>query len=894
MPDMRALSTLLLCLALGGCGPAEPGAQTVAVAPPWDSGGGEGGAWSYRPLACGADCTVEVTLRIEAPSGSGEPLHQLDRYAGYNRNEDMGGYEAGLSLRRGEAGQYRFMLSALFGEAVLWSSAGGILAVRPAPVAAGRALRLRASAEGPRLRLWIDGALVIDAWDGALSEGGAALARKEGVSSFGVATATTAGASAVAAPAPLVSLRAPRLALRSWRGARWGFDGDEPIFALGGSPAQAAAYAPGLIEAIAYEVKLRRGEGAQVYLPLFMQNDGDALFRLSRLKDLQVTEEGERLAFTLLTEEESGRYGLRGRSDVTISFVEGSYVWDVRSELTVPEGPGLLTAHPIDITDAGYYGVVLSGTPGWSWPVDYTHFVYQLESGALTRRPLNHVGFYPGYGTERWHAERMGYIKPDGGFFSLVGSPRSNPVLELREEPGRRQFDAGPCGLGYDLHLRWVPGGEPGAVVPPGTHAVRWRMRSAPALEADGWLARAGYATPGDLSLTWLLYTGGVGHVERFDKVVPQASTFGEYPWGLGALQDPAGGRGGGAALRLDGATFADAAAGSGRFTEDIPPGQDYEVSAWVRTEDVRGEGPGIVFGDRAYYPGLRGSGPWRRIGFVARPREPLDVVPIFLHNSGAGTVWFDDLLIRPLSAAQPPEPALANAPRELLEAAQGTRSDLRLLWAPGSEAGDRGGTVLDLSGHGHHGALVNGAAWATAEGGRVVDLPAGAAERAAHVVLRGHPRTDLGAPATLSLWLRPQRAPSEWAAVASGGPRQERDSWRVVLLASDGEGLRLVAQLPGGQLASAGPVVPLGRFSHLALVHDGATLAVYIDGRELLRGAAQGPWLGRGTDGWLRLGAGAIEGRTHSPFVGQLGTARVAPRALSQSEIESEYRAGR
>ncbi|MCS6911819.1 MAG: LamG-like jellyroll fold domain-containing protein [Myxococcales bacterium] len=881
---------ILLAVAACGQGPLDPvGAQTVVEPVGWGAGKGEG-QWSYRPLGAhrASDMTVEVVVRIEEAAAHGHPVHQIDRFVDYTNNEDLGGYEAGVSLRWGQEGQYRFMLSAFWGEVLLWSSRAGVLAVRPAPIEVGREHRVRASAEGPRLRLWLDDTLIIDAWDEGLSVGGAALGRKDGRSWFGPATLVLGPQSV-----PLVLAQTPHqpsLSLRIWKGLPWGFDGDEPLFALGLPPdlAQVSAARYG---ATAFDLKLRPHHAPQLFLPLFLQNFGSEPFVLGRLAGLRVTAEGERLGLVLelLPEEEGG--GLRGRTALTVDYdaQTGSYRYEVRAELVVPEGKPLRTSHPINLTNPGFYNVVPSASPqGRTWPVTLTHAVYQHESGALYRLPLNHAGHYPGYGSGPWFASRAGYIRPDGGFYAYVGDPTSNPVFEILEPAARREFDSGPCGVGYDIHLRWVPGGMPGGVLAPGTYSVRWRLRSASGPEAQEWLARSSLATPRDLDATWLLYTGGVGHVERFDRVVLQASPFAEYPWGPGALQDKTVGRTDRTSLRLDGPRFGESAAGSGRFMEPIEPGVEYEVSAWVRTEHVQGEGPGIVFGGRAYYPGLRGTVPWRRIGFVVRPREPLDVVPFALHNSGSGRVWFDDFLIRPLPPGVPPSPGVERIERSLRDAALAPRHDVLLLWTADSDAGDPARTVLDLSGHGHH-ATLEGAEWTSDGGGRVLRFSG----HGSHVLMRGHPGAGFPEPASLSLWLRPGIQPEEWAVVASGAMRDQYDLWRLLLVRASGSSFWLVVHVQNTQLMSARPVVAAGRWHHLLVSHDGTHLRGYLDGQLVIEGAAPTPWLGRGEQAYFRLGGGIIEGELHSPYVGLVGPVRVFPAALGAPEAAAQYAAG-
>src|SRR2546423_17717 len=74
-------------------------------------------------------------------------------------------------------------------------------------------------------------------------------------------------------------------------------------------------------------------------------------------------------------------------------------------------------------------------------------------------------------------------------------------------------------------------------------------------------------------------------------------------------------------------------------------------------------------------------------------------------------------------------------------------RADLTLLYDPSSDAGDPAKPLLDRSGHGNHGTLA-GARWVSELGGRVFEL-LGTGE---HILMPGHPLSDLGDKASLSL----------------------------------------------------------------------------------------------------------------------------------------------
>lgn len=863
--------------------PAPPPGPMVVEAPAAGNGrGGADGAWAYTqlPALAGGDYELSVPLRIEEAAERSLPVHQMDRVVDNDNDEGLGGYEAGLVLRRGAGGEmYRFMISTRWREALLWSSRGGVLQVRPFPFRVGETYRLRAVAAGQRLQLFVGDQPLLDAWDRAapLREGEAALGRKEGAVWFGPATLRR-----VAPPLAAMPPHQPSFSLRTWKGLRWGFDGDEPVFALGVPPEVAIAFAPRSFSATAFNVKLMPGYGPKLFIQWFMQNYTAAPFALSVLKQLTVKEQGARLVLQLDTADEGNRKNLSGRTTVTLTYdpLSRFYRYDHISELTIASGATLRADTPIDVTDPGIYNGILSATPGLRWRSPYHHSIYQLESGALNKLPHNHVGWYPGWGTERYYASRLDRMKPDGGSWTLVGDPIANPVLTWLERADRKEFKAEACTFSYDLHFNWLPGGVTGTVLRAGTYEVRWRLGASGAAQAGLLLAQAGFAMPGDVNATWLLYTGGVGHVERFDKVVPKASHFGEYPWGSGAMQDTTVGRTDSTSLRLTGPMLADSEIGGNRFTEPLEQGVDYQVSAWVRTQDVRGEGPGILFGDQAYYPGITGTTDWQRIGFVARLAGPADVLPIALHNSGAGTVWFDDFEIRPLLLDAPPAAGIALAPRPVTEAVGGARQDARLIWTAASEGPD--GAVLDLSGHGRHGALRGGAKWVSEAEGRVLSFDG----QQANVVMRGNPTINHGTQVTLSLWVKPATQRQNQSVLLSTGNRDDYDISRVLLIDEGDPKLRLWIQTPGKALLSPTGVLQRDAWSHLVITHDGLTGRVYVNGALILQGALAAGWLGQGFGGTLHLGAGAKEGEALDAFTGRVSNVRLLPRVLTPAEV--------
>src|SRR5579883_2736183 len=93
------LAFLLVTACGPGGGPATGGPTPTPAGPPtatWTEPAGWGstmgaGPWTYRTLGTlrGADLSLSVDARVDQGSSSDLPVHQLDRFAGYNNQEDI-------------------------------------------------------------------------------------------------------------------------------------------------------------------------------------------------------------------------------------------------------------------------------------------------------------------------------------------------------------------------------------------------------------------------------------------------------------------------------------------------------------------------------------------------------------------------------------------------------------------------------------------------------------------------------------------------------------------------------------------------------------------------------------------------------------------------------------
>lgn len=852
---------------LGGAG----GWKTWSAEGDWkwegDWVGGEGtNRWRWAEVGSPrwSDCRVELRLRLDAASTRPGPKWEAGNWtwASYRNNANAPDYEAGLALRKQGEEMYRVMFSLAAQELALWSSRGGFLQVVPIALEAGKEYEVTALAQGPHINVTLDKRTVLDYWErhGVLTSGGVALGLHEGTAYFSKVTVNPMPALSGPIPPHRADLR-----FREWKGARWVWDGNEPIF-------MAANDCNG------YEVKLVPGWRAQLYVWWHWCNYGDEAFYANKLTDFQVLEEGEKLRFVVTGTDNKDKTWLISRAEVTVTYdpEKNVYVHDTVSDLVIPEGHSLRLNHPIEFTDPCIYGHVGSASPHDSWETPHPWSVYKHVSGALHKHPHNHVTWYPGYAEPAWQEAKGNYLAADG-WWAVVGDPIANPVLGiLGSSIPDSEFYTELCGWAYDVHMRWWPV-KYGQTLQPGTYTVKWRLTSVDGKQGEAWLNEATFCAPGDLEKTLLLYTAGIGEAEEFDKVAKHASPFHEYPWGDGQLQDTTVGHGDKTSLKLEGPRSAGSVVGGSVYNDPVLDKTDYEVSAWVKTKDVQGEGPGLRFGGKAYYSGITGTQDWQKIGFVCRPGEPLHTVSFSVFNSGSGTVWFDDFMIRPLKEGETPAAPIAAAPQPLPTPPKG--GGAVLVWNSKSDSGDPGRTLLDQSGCGGHGRLEGTAAMVEDAGRRVVELDGS----------DGYVTTDriwaFAPPQSLALWVKPGKLTQDWNMIATGGAWNR--AWTLFLYYKQAP--YSIDFRPWGKRIFVEGVVPQDQWSHLAVVDDGQTYTIYLNGEAIKSEAgAGGNW--SLWEGPLVLGTWRYYSKQRNNFTGRLGGVTYWNKALTAEEVKGEF----
>ena len=308
-------------------------------------------------------------------------------------------------------------------------------------------------------------------------------------------------------------------------------------------------------------------------------------------------------------------------------------------------------------------------------------------------------------------------LKADGGIWVVVGDPVLSPVVEIRGLPeGFSHVSAGHCWWAYDMHTLFHAKTVDGKV-PPGEYVSSVRYTGMSAAEANTLLAQAEFYKPGDLSAVVPVYTAGVGYTERFDREVLLASPHQEHLIWAGVI-DKTVGYDDDSSLRLDGPMEAWTITGSSYFMTGYA--KRNLITAWVKTKDVRGDGPTVGFRrwdnnyGEFYSTGITGTTDWTKIELVTTGPFNFWGVTLYWRNAGTGTVWIDNFKIEPLGEGEVTDVAPGRsyplAPAD---------PDVVLRW--GGEGAPDG--VLDASGYGHHGKFFGGAGWVQEGDRRVVAL---------------------------------------------------------------------------------------------------------------------------------------------------------------------------
>ena len=605
-------------LSPGGEVTGSPGAGTLhQLGPTW-------AGWVAGQTAAN-DYRVDVDVAVERAKRYGSPW----QFAVLVRHESDEAY-------------YRVQVSVTTGQVALWKPTGSIVATATAAIEPGRTCHLTCIAQGPTIRVEVNGKPAITYHDRTLPvmagpPGLAVCAATAKVSGWRVTPLGAAG------KAPL-SPHQPRFTFRQWMGREWIFDGREPI---------ARFYRKRLS---LYDVKLRPGYRplTQWYLYWRVQTHGDA----TELEEMAIEKQGGAelvMRIRSITKPKTYRSHQLWRVTYDADNHVYRYTVDARREPLVAKWA---KAHyninePFDPYYADAPESAHTACAG-ARRCPYDWVVLRGPDGVVYKRPLTR-NFWAHPATKR-------AIAPDG-FCGVFLGKHLAPVTEFLDDPRQtaRILHQDLCLACYDTHFR-------------GSHdQVKWRVTAYPKHKALRLLAQAtlhpsvAMTDPAILKdmkrryrirkLPWRMeYLVHPGGRDRFALVRRRDEPCHEYAW-IGWYDiDRTVGHGDAMSLRLssDGKQRAYAQVMSGP-----PCGTGHRtfgtftIRVWVKTQQAHKHPVlEIALNHRAKHT--------YRFPIPVRPTqdwalaELTSYLPwvgmghIRLSLDGPGTVWFDDLEILP------------------------------------------------------------------------------------------------------------------------------------------------------------------------------------------------------------------------------------------------------
>jgi hypothetical protein len=195
------------------------------------------------------------------------------------------------------------------------------------------------------------------------------------------------------------------------------------------------------------------------------------------------------------------------------------------------------------------------------------------------------------------------------------------------------------------------------------------------------------------------------------------------------------------------------------------------------------------------------------------------------------------------------------------------------IAWWPGD------GNALDIVG-GNNGTLMGGVTFTNGEVGQAFSF-VGANEA---VLIPYFPGSDLGAmPSwTIEAWVNPASFNnSSWPTIYAKG------HWDASLGLNSGTG-KLESWINNGNQLIGATVVPLGQWSHVALVYDGTNRTFYVNGA--FAGAGSAPGINPDSN---TSSIGNVVPNESASFNGQIDEVSIYNRALSPNEIAAIYLSG-
>ncbi|MHB9024356.1 MAG: LamG-like jellyroll fold domain-containing protein [Armatimonadota bacterium] len=758
-------------------------------------GGPAEGTWTYAltKKSTWSNFRLSATVNLTKAANRQDGM-ELGSFYTFNNLESLGGYEAGLVFcYQGPKRFYRIAISSLWKELILWRSSGGVVQAVSYPFEVGKSYALAVSYQGSRIRVSVDGKEVMDWWETAdpIGTGKAGLARKEGDAYFTAAKIESLSSKLWVAPTHVASFHE-----RQWHNMRFFFDGNEPVFVL--TPTNMLDL-----------MKFRPGYRPILYAFNFISDW--SRFYTTKITKSAVVKDGDRLILDVTAVDPNTKSPIPCDSHLVVTYDAASnlYTYDHTCTIHLPQEEAGKVAPSWDHGDSVFLGGVgssITRDPNYPRPT-YQWTVYEAPDGKYYKLPLNHNSHYRASA-----ASNGGPLKVGGFGLVEVGDPVLSPIVRVPEASANYENSSsfGHCPWAYDIHTMFVPKKVDGKIQP-GDYVSRVVYAGMNAVAAQALLAKAEYYQPLDLTFKIPVYAAGTtGLVERFDKVVLQASPHSEYRIYSGAIDDKVG-HGDTSSLRLDGPAEAWTLTGSSYFSGGYA--KKVRVSGWVKTQDVTGEGPTIGFSRSAtdgaaefHAVGITGTKDWTPFSYVTAFPGTIWGITLYWRNSGSGTVWFDDFKVDWLDDKAEVSPS-GNFP------INPPNADIVLNWK--SQGTER--SVSDASGYGSHGKFYGDVAWTEVEGQRVLTLDG----KTGYIWPLSSPNLTLGPDTTMVFDLKPET-----------GGYLVWWGWGVNYIISGAAPKFQLQYQAAGKTIGSKPILDANAWQKLAIVVTKGTIRYYINGQ--------------------------------------------------------------
>ncbi len=342
---------------------------------------------------------------------------------------------------------------------------------------------------------------------------------------------------------------------------------------------------------------------------------------------------------------------------LTLSYddVTGSYIYDFmdRAVIHCPETLHTNSTVRIEYCDPWFVDCPAPSQkfPGM-WKGRYTKFAFEAPDNRILAAPHNHIT----------HPPKEGIAVKEDGMFVAVYEPDGNPAIQIMGDTSKKtSFSI--CPWGYDVHMSLAV--APSELYKPLT--THFRILQCPDAKAREMDRNAIISPEGRKVLP--MYEPVSSFEKELSSEKPRQSEVDPWFWRpqgeTGAVWDMRSGHTGSRSLKIEKDTSGIASwysmcEGQGYFTAPWTPCKGYEISCWVKTQDVMGQGASI--GVKYHVPNIpprwpitcsrriSGTNGWTKlIVRIGYPPEDTSIVSLHLQQAGKGTTWFDDLEVKML-----------------------------------------------------------------------------------------------------------------------------------------------------------------------------------------------------------------------------------------------------